>query len=135
MDTAELAHLREQLLERKDFLEFDHNARLLEVRRSGDHVTADEVDLAAESTEFDITVHAAFRDGQELDAVIEALRKLEEGSYGKCEECRKAINPKRLQALPYATLCIDCQRLAEKHGAFSRSAFKDSSFAFDEDGE
>lgn len=44
-----------------------------------------------------------------LARVNEALRKLEEGTYGRCEVCGRPISAARLEALPYAVHCIDCQ--------------------------
>jgi RNA polymerase-binding protein DksA len=48
-----------------------------------------------------------------LAQVQAALDRLDNGTYGKCVQCGKDINPKRLAALPYATLCIDCQSANE----------------------
>lgn len=39
-----------------------------------------------------------------------ALERLDTGKYGICERCGKAIDPRRLEALPYATLCLDDQK-------------------------
>jgi RNA polymerase-binding protein DksA len=47
-----------------------------------------------------------------LAAIDKALAKIENGSYGVCERCGKQIDPARLEALPYAELCIDCKRLS-----------------------
>lgn len=44
----------------------------------------------------------------ELLAVREALARLDDGSFGRCRGCGEAIAPARLEALPTATLCIDC---------------------------
>ena len=44
-----------------------------------------------------------------LDSVDEALAKLDAGTYGKCDVCGKQIPKKRLEALPQATMCIDCR--------------------------
>jgi RNA polymerase-binding protein DksA len=46
----------------------------------------------------------------EIDA---ALHRIEDGTYGKCTNCGKEIAPERLEARPWATLCIDCQRTRE----------------------
>ncbi len=43
-----------------------------------------------------------------------ALTRLEDGSYGICADCNQEIPPRRLQALPFATLCVACQSLADK---------------------
>lgn len=44
-----------------------------------------------------------------------ALRKIDEGTYGVCEECEEAIAPRRLDALPFAKLCVHCQEQSEYH--------------------
>jgi DnaK suppressor protein len=49
-----------------------------------------------------------------LDQVNAALARLDAGTYGVCERCGKEINPRRLEALPYATLCVDCQAVVEQ---------------------
>jgi DnaK suppressor protein len=48
-----------------------------------------------------------------LDQVNAALARLDAGTYGICENCGKEISPRRLEALPYARLCVDCQAKAE----------------------
>ena len=49
----------------------------------------------------------------ELLAVEEALARISEGSYGRCEQCGKPIPLERLQARPQAIRCIDCERQKE----------------------
>ncbi|MFZ0995684.1 MAG: TraR/DksA C4-type zinc finger protein [Candidatus Dormiibacterota bacterium] len=70
-------------------------------KRAGDHV-AEAADRMARS-----------RTAGELeklrDEVTAALAKLEVGTYGMCEECRRPIPEGRLEALPWATRCVECQ--------------------------
>jgi RNA polymerase-binding transcription factor DksA len=49
-----------------------------------------------------------------LRDVTSALQRIEDGSFGACERCGEAISEKRLEALPFARYCIDCQRLVEE---------------------
>src|SRR5437660_12655804 len=49
-----------------------------------------------------------------LRDVVAALEKIDNGSFGECERCGEAIADKRLEALPFARYCIDCQRLVEE---------------------
>jgi DnaK suppressor protein len=49
-----------------------------------------------------------------LAAIESALERIDEGTYGRCLRCGKAIAEERLEALPYAELCIDCKRLSER---------------------
>ncbi len=43
-----------------------------------------------------------------------ALGRIDEGTYGACARCGQAIPEERLEAVPYATLCVSCKRLAER---------------------
>jgi RNA polymerase-binding protein DksA len=47
---------------------------------------------------------------EQLEDVDQALQRIEDGTYGECNNCGKSITPERLEALPSAELCIDCQR-------------------------
>jgi RNA polymerase-binding transcription factor DksA len=49
-----------------------------------------------------------------LTEIERALDRLADGSYGHCEKCSQAIPPRRLEALPFATLCVPCQSMADK---------------------
>jgi DnaK suppressor protein len=48
-----------------------------------------------------------------LAQVQDALGRFDDGTYGVCENCQEAIDPARLEALPYATLCLRCQQRLE----------------------
>jgi DnaK suppressor protein len=49
-----------------------------------------------------------------LRDVVSALQRIDDGSFGACERCGEAISDRRLEALPFARNCIDCQRLLEQ---------------------
>jgi DnaK suppressor protein len=53
-------------------------------------------------------------DRRVLRDVVAALQKIDDGSFGNCERCGEPIADKRLEALPFARYCIDCQRLVEQ---------------------
>lgn len=76
----------------------------------------DAVDFALSSASVEIGSQLAEASSRELKLVEMALQRMEEGSYGKCEACKKNIPLARLQALPYAALCIKCKRVAEEAG-------------------
>ena len=52
-----------------------------------------------------------------LDEIDAALRRIEEGTFGTCEVCGRPIDSERLEAVPYATLCIEDKRAREGAGA------------------
>ena len=49
-----------------------------------------------------------------LESIDAALARVSDGTYGNCERCGQAIAPDRLEALPWATKCIECKRLEER---------------------
>jgi RNA polymerase-binding protein DksA len=51
------------------------------------------------------------RNEQHLAEVVAALERLDAGTYGTCTRCGRAVAPERLEAIPWAAHCIDCQRL------------------------
>ncbi len=74
----------------------------------------DMYDLASFETERLYEYALKDRERRSIVELIEALKRIDEGIYGICEECGKAISEKRLQAAPAATLCIECKAEAEK---------------------
>ena len=75
---------------------------------------SDAADLAVDAVQDEITSQLAAVEGRELEYIENALERMHAGGYGICENCRQDIPLMRLQALPYATLCISCQREEEK---------------------
>ena len=72
--------------------------------------------MADDATEaFEQAKDLALRQNMErlLEQVEGALERFEEGTYGLCERCEGEIDPARLKALPYATLCLSCQQRRE----------------------
>ena len=48
-----------------------------------------------------------------LEQIDDALRRMDAGTYGRCERCGEWIEPERLEAIPYARLCLECKRRDE----------------------
>jgi DnaK suppressor protein len=71
---------------------------------------ADDADALADNERMRILISNAQSMLQQINI---ALQRLDSGSYGICTQCSKQIDPRRLGALPYVTLCIDCQAAAE----------------------
>ena len=62
------------------------------------------------------------RDRKKLIAIDEALERIEDGSYGVCEECGKKITSNRLKVMPFADLCVPCKSDMEKQsGQFNKA--------------
>jgi RNA polymerase-binding transcription factor DksA len=72
---------------------------------------------ATETLELEKRLALERRLKEQLQEVERALQKFDEGTYGKCDNCGRAINPARLEALPYAVLCMTCKaKLAKEPG-------------------
>jgi RNA polymerase-binding transcription factor len=73
---------------------------------------------AAASQVFEQQRDLALRDhnAQHLEHVESALARLEDGTFGACLRCGRPIAPERLEALPWAAFCIDCQRIVGRGG-------------------
>jgi DnaK suppressor protein len=82
--------------------------------KDGD-ATGDSADVAFESGSEEMASQLAELDARELHQIDRALMRLKQGTYGVCESCGCKIPIGRLNALPYSTLCIGCQREMEKY--------------------
>lgn len=70
-------------------------------------------DVASDDYERDFSLGRATDEQKVLYRIDEALKRIQDGTYGSCLQCLKPIAKKRLSALPYTELCIDCQKKNE----------------------
>jgi DnaK suppressor protein len=86
--------------------------------KAADH-TGDSADVAFETSSDEMSSQLAELDARELSQIERALARLKRGTYGICEggseNCQKKIPVSRLNALPYTTFCINCEREIEKY--------------------
>ena len=75
---------------------------------------ADSIDGSTLENERHVALEACSRNAIRFAEVTEALDRISAGCYGLCLECGDAISLRRLSALPWARLCLDCQEEAEK---------------------
>ncbi len=106
---ALLEEERAQLLEQ--VAELDAEADVKNWRDAGfDDDPADSGSASFErETAQSLSIHARSL----LEQIDDAVRRIDAGNYGPCERCGEMIEPERLEALPYATLCMDCKRRDE----------------------
>jgi DnaK suppressor protein len=81
----------------------------------GETHTGDSADVAFEAGSDEMASQLAELDSREVSQIDRALHRLKQGTYGLCESCTEKIPIGRLNALPYSTLCIDCQREMEEY--------------------
>ena len=82
--------------------------------------TEDEGDLATISHERELLYNLHESDFARLGFIQKAIKAMDRGQYGECVRCGEDINEKRLDAVPWATMCIRCQEETEKEHTSSR---------------
>lgn len=92
----------------------ESNSRSLEEETEEETYDNHLADSATATLNREIDYSLEENSGHVLGAVNDALERIENGTFGKCVRCGKQIGEERLEAIPYATRCIDCQRLAER---------------------
>lgn len=115
LDKKIIEELRTLLLKEKDQLESNLSriARLVD-KKEGDYETnfeeigSDKDDNATEVDQYAGNVSVETSLEKQLQDVLEALKKIENGTYGICENCHKEIDIERLRANPSAKNCIKC---------------------------
>jgi DnaK suppressor protein len=115
MKKAELKRFREVLEAKRDAL--IQNAK--NMKAEGMILDADdlpdEMDLASSEGMQSFEFRLRGREKTFLQKIDRAIRKIDEGDFGVCEECGEEISTKRLEARPETTLCIRCKEDQERH--------------------
>jgi DnaK suppressor protein len=108
--------MRQTLIMRRDALRTALAGDLSLLKELRAQSSSDVIDAALDSAQDEICSQLAEVESRELSSIENALLRMRDGQYGLCEACSCNIPMARLHALPYATLCIDCQREAERQG-------------------
>jgi len=109
--------LQKVLRKRRDALRSALSGDLSLLNQLREQSKGDVVDFALDAAQDEISSQLAEVESRELANIERALERIREGEYGLCDHCGGNIPLARLQALPYATSCIRCQRELEKIGA------------------
>jgi DnaK suppressor protein len=83
-------------------------------QESTDEGTEDIVDRANNSYNRELMFSLSDTERQLMLEVDKALERIDDGAYGRCSNCGTEIAEKRLEAVPWARYCIDCQELSEQ---------------------
>jgi RNA polymerase-binding transcription factor len=114
MKKERLAHFRRKLEEKHRQLVDEVGKTVLYGKGPEDDSIKDLGDQASSAYNREFLFELGNGDRRVLKEVQSALQKLEDGGFGDCERCGEAIAEKRLEALPFARHCIDCQRAVEE---------------------
>ena len=111
-----ILRLHKHLLAQREALRKALNLEIADLCDIPDLATGDSVDAASDAAHHAVSSQIAELESRELAKVERALQRIRSGKYGVCEGCGKKIPLARLNALPYTTLCIACQRDEEQFG-------------------
>ena len=114
MCTKHLAYFKQKLTDWKSDLVKANNQALYNSSLDDNSTSADIVDQASSYTEKNVEMRAINRQIKLISKIDGALKKIQDGTYGFCEETGEPIGLQRLIARPIATLCIEAQERHEK---------------------
>src|SRR5687767_12558454 len=114
----QIGKLKQGMLERQRVLTEEVSAQRTQAAEEGNEDAmggpGDAGDESVVRMVTDMHLQEAGRDLEELRAIDSALARIEDGSYGHCEECGTEIEYARLEAQPTALRCLECQAVFEK---------------------
>jgi len=111
LDENQLANLKDALLrKRAEILAASTGTRPLPASMDVNSRQGDLADQAAGNNEVHIQLKLKQTDAKILQAIEEALFRMEKGTYGVCRDCGELIAPARLEAIPWTRVCIACKQ-------------------------
>ena len=114
MSSKQKAFFKKKLIDWKDEI-MKSNSKILFVNEDQEISSPDVVDQASSQTEKTIEMRTINRQRKLITKIDKAIKRIEEDTYGYCEETGEPIGIKRLIARPIATLSIEAQEKHEKH--------------------
>jgi RNA polymerase-binding transcription factor len=114
MKKERLTHFRKKLEEKYHLLVEEVGKNVLYGKGPEDDSIKDLGDQAMSAYNREFLFELGNGDRRLLKEVVSALQKIADGGFGDCERCGEAIAEKRLEALPFARYCIECQRAVEE---------------------
>lgn len=114
MEKKRLEHFKKRLVQKQTELLQAVSRNEQDGRAADEEATQDVADKAINSYTKEFLFHLSNSDRNLLQMVAEALQRIKDGSYGQCASCGNDMNPKRLEAVPWARHCLNCQERVEQ---------------------
>ena len=117
--TLDTEHFKQRLVQERqraqEALDYLHDESESQVEDDREEIQSDNHPGDMATSTFDRELDYTLEENVEraLAEIDAALKRIENGTYGTCVNCGRPIGPERLEALPWATLCIDCKRKDE----------------------
>ncbi len=113
MNSKQLSYFKNKLQVWKNQL-LQESAEAIHHLQEESRAEADVIDSASNETDRALELRARDRARKLINKIDDALRRIEDGSYGYCEETSEPIGLKRLEARPIATMCVEAQERHER---------------------
>lgn len=114
LEKALLTRKRELLDEMGIIMDTNFSSTIKESTGDISHYSYHMADQATDNMERELAFMFASKSGRLVYHIDEALRRMQSGEYGKCVICSKIISAARLEAVPYARMCIHCKSAEEE---------------------
>ena len=112
MNVTQLEYFKTKLINWRDQILLDCSDTMTDMLDN--RVEADIIDAASKEADYKLTLRARNREFKLLKKIDEAISRIDNGTYGYCEETGEPIGTKRLEARPIATLSIEAQERHER---------------------
>ncbi len=116
MNPRQLAYFRRKLLDWRQSL-IEESRQTIAHLQEGSEVRGDEIDRASQESEYTLELRSRDRYRKLIAKIDAALRRIDDGSYGYCDETGEEIGIQRLEVRPIATLTVEAQERRERRDA------------------
>lgn len=114
MDKKKVEYFKKRLLAKQEELLRLVTKSERDGREADEEATQDIADKAANSYTKEFLFHQSDENRRVLQLITQALGRMKSGNYGLCVECEEDVQQKRLEAVPWARHCIECQEKQDK---------------------
>ncbi|MDR0985309.1 MAG: TraR/DksA family transcriptional regulator [Endomicrobium sp.] len=116
MNQKELLVFKKILIQKKNEIlsKSNNNKNTDFITNNNRDTISDEIETASKNSEKELYFKLAENDRIILNTINEAFMRIEKGTYGKCEACNGTISIRRLEAIPWACYCFQCQMELER---------------------
>jgi DnaK suppressor protein len=117
--------IKEMLLKKREDLVQEISRRSKASTESGAQDIGDILDSVSEERTRELDMILTDREKRKLAQIDDAIDRIDENTYGLCEECGVKIPKARLRVLPFAKYCVECQEKTEREEKYTREEPED----------
>jgi DnaK suppressor protein len=112
--------IKDMLVKMREELVQEIGRRTKATTEAGAQDIGDILDSVSEERTRELDMILTDREKRKLHQIDDAIDRIEEGTYGQCEECGVKVPKARLKVLPFAKFCVECQEKMEREERYTR---------------